>query len=732
VGPDCGVVFDQVDFTFPGLPEPLHNSNWGRITVYPDALAESTGMTRGYLNVNTDAVGWVVANLLIDQAHGSEPVSAYFTLFYGDPEDVPKLDAHVVFSLEPLEIFTDGTYEFDVGDWEYNAQGFGGGDITEVGPPPPPIVDELMSPPNESWVLPNPVNVQTAKNQCFPMAIANSLQFLEETYNFAVPNEHIPGQDGDSSLVGQLDLYSGRSVTDRCNGSGLGVTPMLTGKFQYLYDNNLAGCLVHKHQGSVYENFEWAESVSVYQGEFVTWEWIRDQIIAGEDVELGYVWSTGGHAIRVFGCGETEGERWIRYLHDANQAHGDPANPQGDDAGLETVQVNVSDLDSDGDLNLGTVGREIIFALSESVKESSYITICKSTDPFNDTQPFDFEWDQGEFTLHDCEDPCCETFGPLAPGNYTFTESELPDWYLRSISCTGAAAGCDFDLPGHSVTIHLGCEENVTCTFNNEERGKITVHKNANGLHAASAEFDYSIEEELSGHVDYFTITDNGEMILDNLVPQQYNLTELEEPGWELITKVITDDGITHETTLPTAYLILDPGEEISVTYNNVELGTIKVKKVTIPSPDPRGKVFEFTGDVAGTAMNGETLEHSGLFPTPYGGPYSSIEVDPMTKRWELVSIILDDGGSANPSTSDLGAREAIFNLDPGETVTATFTNLYIPPEPLPAPPEPGGEVGITVMPIDKAGLLLPWFSLAGLLVLVSGTWLFARRRIKR
>lgn len=53
------------------------------------------------------------------------------------------------------------------------------------------------------------------------------------------------------------------------------------------------------------------------------------------------------------------------------------------------------------------------------------------------------------------------------------------------------------------------------------------------------------------------------------------------------------------------------------------------------------------------------------------------------------------------------------------------------PPPPSPPPPS-GGEVGITVIPMDKAGLLLPWLGLAGLLVLVSGTWLFARRRIKR
>jgi hypothetical protein len=329
VPPDCGVVFDQVNFTFPGLPEPLLDSNWGRVTVYPDILAECTGMTSGYLNIYTDAAGWVVANLLIDLAHGSEPVSAYFTLFYGDPEDVDTLTAHVEFCVEPLETFYDGSHEFNVGDWEYNAQGAGDGDITEVGNPPPPIGYDMMSPPNESWVLPNPVNVQAAHDQCFPMSIANSLQFLEETYGLEIPDDHVLGVRGDGTLVGWLDELANRTAPDRCHGSGVWFVPMLEGKFDYLADNGLADAIVHKHQGHGYGNpgtealndgdFEHRGIVSTEEGDFVTWEWIRDQIIDGEDVELVYSWGTGGHAIRVFGCGETEGERWIRYLHDSSE-----------------------------------------------------------------------------------------------------------------------------------------------------------------------------------------------------------------------------------------------------------------------------------------------------------------------------------------------------------------------------------------------------------------------------
>jgi hypothetical protein len=111
---------------------------------------------------------------------------------------------------------------------------------------------------------------------------------------------------------------------------------------------------------------------SVDKGATVTWEFICDEICNEEDVVLIYKHSTGGHAVRVVGCGTTEDKKWIMYAHDRNQSD--------DTDGLETVQVNLEDLDSDGTLNLGSESREIVFVLSESI--SNEPPVCDLNGPY--------------------------------------------------------------------------------------------------------------------------------------------------------------------------------------------------------------------------------------------------------------------------------------------------------------------------------------------------------------
>jgi hypothetical protein len=87
---------------------------------------------------------------------------------------------------------------------------------------------------------------------------------------------------------------------------------------------------------------------------------------------------------------------------------------------------------------------------------------------------------------------------------------------------------------------------------------------------------------------------------------------------------------------------------------------------------DPAGQAgsLQFTGVPTGTVTIGGTLVVSNLEP----GTYTSTEVDPAPD-FDLTAVDCDDGDSASPSSGDPQTRTAVFNLDPAETVTCTFTN---------------------------------------------------------
>jgi len=173
---------------------------------------------------------------------------------------------------------------------------------------------------------------------------------------------------------------------------------MLEGKFKYLSENGLTSNLIHKHQGHGYGwvdanhngGYELGEcqysqgSGSLPAGDFtrhgttskdesaggkVTFEWISDQLKKCEDVEVVFTYEdatgkiTGGHAVRVFGCGMVLGIPYLWYKHDREQTSTDPT----DNIGLEEVPVPIPDIDGDGMPNFGSKEQEICFALSESV-----------------------------------------------------------------------------------------------------------------------------------------------------------------------------------------------------------------------------------------------------------------------------------------------------------------------------------------------------------------------------
>ncbi|MBW1879841.1 MAG: hypothetical protein JRI25_09910 [Deltaproteobacteria bacterium] len=360
-----GLTFSQVDLAFTGVTE--ENSAWGRLEVHPATLAATTQLSEGYLNA-TSAQGWVVRNVPVDSRSG--PFSTYFDLQAEHGPDLAEIEVLLAYEEQPrpdLGNLTGDFSAFPLETFSWNAEGVSPIAVVVVGKIAPDG-PEFPSSVHTSHTQPV-TNQQAADMQCVPMSVANSLQFLEDEGMIEVPNDHDAGSDGDLSLVGQLD-----DTMDRTMGSGVWFQPMLDGKFQYLVDAGLAGSLNHRHQGRGWGVAADGEALpdgdysangitSTDDGDVVTGEWICDRIAEGCDVEIlfsyddGFGEATGGHAVRVYGCGKIGDSYYFRFAHDADQAD--------DTAGLEEVFAWLVDADRDGMLNFASRWQEIRFAFAE-------------------------------------------------------------------------------------------------------------------------------------------------------------------------------------------------------------------------------------------------------------------------------------------------------------------------------------------------------------------------------
>lgn len=364
--PGDGVLVQQVDFLYAVAPQA--DSRWGRVLIDGQAVGQAADMDEGYLNVVLDQ-GRPLVNVPL-QPCALRWIAAYIDL--GAEGDVASLDLDITVSSEPVADIRDHTgtpIRWEVGAFTWNAEGIG--DLRDPEPGPPPSIHPLDA--IDPWegltyaLCQHPTNVQCANNQCFPMAIANCLQWLEDRGTIVLPHPHVLGLDGDGTVVGQLDELSGRFVTSRAHGMGIWFTPMVDGTFAYLERTELLGLLTHRHQGLGYGlpgpqalpagGFASHGCSTVEDGTTATLTWVEERFQDGCAVLAVYRYDDVAHAIRVVGVGRTKGRPWILYAHDAQQSHTDPT----DTLGLETVFVYPEDLDDDGTLNLATEEQELVF-----------------------------------------------------------------------------------------------------------------------------------------------------------------------------------------------------------------------------------------------------------------------------------------------------------------------------------------------------------------------------------
>nr|MDA3934538.1 hypothetical protein [Gammaproteobacteria bacterium] len=142
-----------------------------------------------------------------------------------------------------------------------------------------------------------------------------------------------------------------------------------------------------------------------------------------------------------------------------------------------------------------------------------------------------------------------------------------------------------------------------------------------------------------------------------------------------------------------TASFVLDPGETVTCVFTNTQGSSITVEKQTLP--DGSLQAFNFTGDVAGSLTDGNSIT-----VLVDSGTFTSTEALPA--GWNLSSIVCDDTNS----TGNTGTATATFNVEAGEAVRCVFTNTLVAPVAVPA--------------LTRSGLVL---MLLTMLLIVAYSW---------
>jgi len=365
---------------------------------------------------------------------------------------------------------------------------------------------------------------------------------------------------------------------------------------------------------------------------------------------------------------------------------------------ISEAEVSPDDWDGSGYFTYGETEDYLLF-----VEESGTIVIEKQTNPDGSDQAFEFTGFVGSMFLRD---GWYQWNWYRAPGQYTVTEIVPDCWQLTDIVCSDDnSVG---DVPSATATINLEPGEEVWVTFYNEEYGTIIVEKQ-------TAPDDSPQSFTFTGNAPG-TIKDNEQIEVCLPAGGPYTVTESVPTCWDLTSIDLDDNNGSVDVPSATATINLEPGEVVTAIFYDTERGYIIVEKQTDPDGVP--STFTFAGELSGTIGDGEQLISPCLRP----GDYTSWELP--KPYWKLVDIMLDDDNS----TYDFSARKVYFNLDPGETVTAVFTNRFIPPpEEEPPVEDHGAPVGIEVYPVDKIGLIAPWIALFAAIV-AGGVFLIRRK----
>jgi hypothetical protein len=297
------------------------------------------------------------------------------------------------------------------------------------------------------------------------------------------------------------------------------------------------------------------------------------------------------------------------------------------------------------------------------------LTIVKTVVGGTASADWRFSGDLGTFSLPAAGGQ--QVFDNLTPGTFTVTETPDND-YSTAVACSSGETG------SNSATVALAEGESVTCTFTNtyvapplpevvlslsgdplaEAGGVATVTAT---LSAPSSD-DVVVALLFSGSAESsdYTASATAIRIPANLSSAAIQLTgrdDVEVEGNETIR--VEMGAVTHAVA----------GDMTTVTATIADDdGRIIIRKTTVPAS--ADTTFDYTGDLGPFSLQpGE--EHASVRPAP--GVYAVTEA--AAPGWQLEAISCDNSTSG----TDVATATAGIAVEPGETLTCTFTSSRIP-----------------------------------------------------
>jgi uncharacterized repeat protein (TIGR01451 family) len=240
------------------------------------------------------------------------------------------------------------------------------------------------------------------------------------------------------------------------------------------------------------------------------------------------------------------------------------------------------------------------------------------------------------------------------------------DLGVATLNASGLASGAAVGTA--SILASFGCLSSSPVALS-VIGGSLVVTKNTVG-----GDGTFTFSGTGSGIPASFQITTSGNTgsypTITNLTPgSSYSISEQSQTGWDQGTPICTNG-------TPSA-IVIAAGQTTTCTFTNTQRGTIVVRKVTNPNPDPTHSSFSFTdgGGLSPSTFsltNGTSQTFTNLVPT---SGYSVSETTPNNGQtgWALTTVGCTS--ALGTSSKAISGSSTTITLGAGDTMTCTYTN---------------------------------------------------------